>query len=371
MELSAHYLRTPFTIISGGAELLSAIPARAELGNKLSTPVKRLGTVIEDILDEIKQNKSIQTMAATVSSDDARRGALGSPLFWLPMVIVGTTVLTADALFHIYKQLSTSTITYLEQLLAYLLAGLLLYGSIRSYLSYRRHRAATQQLMEEQSNLDEARNRFIDRVSQQLRSEVNAIEQPVLAEHSPEGTEHVLKGLTDFKIMVDNFALLMAIKSTANPAVRSAVGLKAVVSQAASELGDNVAKKKLSLEDAQSDATASTDEILLSHVVGTVLDNAVKYAPENSQIRSDIERQGSQALLTIHNDGPGIPEDKMAHLFQPFSRAEGNALDFSQQGMGFSLYLDKIIMDYLDGSISASSEHDKGMTISINIPASA
>jgi two-component system sensor histidine kinase EvgS len=55
-------------------------------------------------------------------------------------------------------------------------------------------------------------------------------------------------------------------------------------------------------------------------------------------------------------------------LFQPFSKAEGAEV-FTHEGMGFSLYLDKLIMLYLGGDIQIQSEQGRGTQVTISLAA--
>ena len=57
-------------------------------------------------------------------------------------------------------------------------------------------------------------------------------------------------------------------------------------------------------------------------------------------------------------------------LFQPFSKIEGFE-NFDHEGMGFSLYLDKLIMEYLGGSINLQSEENQGTTVDLKLPITA
>jgi signal transduction histidine kinase len=72
----------------------------------------------------------------------------------------------------------------------------------------------------------------------------------------------------------------------------------------------------------------------------------------------------------VADNGQGIPTDKLNSLFQPFSKAEGAEV-FTHEGMGFSLYLNKLIMMYLGGTIGIESAEGKGTQVTLSFAATA
>ena len=68
--------------------------------------------------------------------------------------------------------------------------------------------------------------------------------------------------------------------------------------------------------------------------------------------------------VSVSDHGIGIPEEKMSQLFKPFSRGT-SAMEFNYEGLGFSLFLDKIIMDYVGGHIAAESTANQQTTFTV------
>jgi signal transduction histidine kinase len=113
----------------------------------------------------------------------------------------------------------------------------------------------------------------------------------------------------------------------------------------------------------------SQDPLLLSFVIDSLLNNAIKYSPANGEVTIAGRRRGNQFEISVKDNGPGVPEPKQAELFQAFSRSEQAGQDFSVQGAGLSLYLDKLIVDYLGGSISLESQAGQGTKVTFTLPA--
>ena len=72
----------------------------------------------------------------------------------------------------------------------------------------------------------------------------------------------------------------------------------------------------------------------MERLTGILLDNAVKYAPQGTDIRLTLTHQDRTACLTVENGGDPIPPEVAAHLFDRFYRA-----DSSRTGTGFGLGL--------------------------------
>jgi signal transduction histidine kinase len=70
--------------------------------------------------------------------------------------------------------------------------------------------------------------------------------------------------------------------------------------------------------------------------------------------------------LAVHDQGPGVSKEQLAHMFEPFTKADGfDALKIDHEGLGIDLYLNKLIMEHLGGEINANSILGKGTTISL------
>jgi signal transduction histidine kinase len=103
---------------------------------------------------------------------------------------------------------------------------------------------------------------------------------------------------------------------------------------------------------------------LFSFVIDSLIDNAIKFTDVGGTISIEAKPSKQQISVNIVDTGVGIPSEKQSQLFKPFSRTE-SAVDFNYEGLGFSLFLDKIIMDYLGGDISVASQQRAGSTFTI------
>jgi signal transduction histidine kinase len=100
---------------------------------------------------------------------------------------------------------------------------------------------------------------------------------------------------------------------------------------------------------------------LLTLVVQSLLDNAVSYSQAKDKVTVTAGSDEVSDHIEITDHGSGIEPSKLSQLFQPFFKAEG-AEEFNHEGMGFSLYLDKLIMLYLGGDIAIESKPNEVTT---------
>ncbi len=92
----------------------------------------------------------------------------------------------------------------------------------------------------------------------------------------------------------------------------------------------------------------------LTQLVGILLDNGIKYAPEGSFVRLTLRQQERQAMLMVENGGEPIPPERLPHLFERFYRADPSRSDHGSFGLGLSI-AQAIAHDH-GGTIRAESD---------------
>jgi signal transduction histidine kinase len=107
------------------------------------------------------------------------------------------------------------------------------------------------------------------------------------------------------------------------------------------------------------------DPKLLSHVLINLLSNAIKYSNENQDIVLNITTSAKQVILTIVDEGIGIPEEEQKKLFSRFFRAD-NANNI--QGTGLGLHIVKQYVELMGGTVSFMSKVDKETSFRVKLP---
>lgn len=123
-----------------------------------------------------------------------------------------------------------------------------------------------------------------------------------------------------------------------------------------------------SAESGKAAVTGSADR--LTRAVLNLLDNAIKYSPAGGRVDVSLgvtPAPASEVVLTVRDQGPGIPAEQIIHIFERFYRADkSRARVKSSAGLGLSIA--KFIVDQHKGRIWVDSQPGKGSTFSIALP---
>ena len=108
------------------------------------------------------------------------------------------------------------------------------------------------------------------------------------------------------------------------------------------------------------------DEHLIEQVVVNLVNNAIKYAPDSLEIRLVISEKTNAVKIEVIDAGPGIPAEKVPHLFDRYYRADHSGKQYS--GLGLGLYICAEIIQRHGGTIGVDSEIGKGTKFWFEIP---
>ena len=109
------------------------------------------------------------------------------------------------------------------------------------------------------------------------------------------------------------------------------------------------------------------DTVRLERVLGNLLSNAVKYSPEGGIITVKVMKEGDQwAVLSVEDQGVGIPADDLPHIFDRFHRAANIAGQIKGSGLGLAS-AHQIIKQH-GGTITVTSQQGKGATFIVRLP---
>jgi len=118
--------------------------------------------------------------------------------------------------------------------------------------------------------------------------------------------------------------------------------------------------------DGDRELEAYGDADRIEQVVHNFVNNAIKYAPESKEIHIRIEKESEMAKVSVSDTGPGIPPEKVPHLFDRYYRADSHGVQFS--GLGLGLYISSEIIKRHDGQIGVDTEIGRGSTFWFTIP---
>lgn len=114
------------------------------------------------------------------------------------------------------------------------------------------------------------------------------------------------------------------------------------------------------------DLEVVADEQRIDQVVVNFVNNAVKYAPNSREIFLVVEKQEDMVKVSVKDSGPGIPQEKIPHLFDRYFRADESGVQTS--GLGLGLYISADIIARHNGRIGVDSEEGRGSTFWFMLP---
>ncbi|REE81616.1 hypothetical protein BX611_1151 [Lutibacter oceani] len=123
--------------------------------------------------------------------------------------------------------------------------------------------------------------------------------------------------------------------------------------------------QKIIIPENSDDFILKQDEKILELILSNLIYNAVKYSPENITIELQIIKNGESIIFKIIDEGIGIPINDQKFIFNRYFRAE-NVLN--TQGTGIGLNIVQAHLENLGGSISFTSEENKGSVFTVKLP---
>ncbi|HEX6287922.1 MAG TPA: PAS domain S-box protein [Herpetosiphonaceae bacterium] len=113
--------------------------------------------------------------------------------------------------------------------------------------------------------------------------------------------------------------------------------------------------------------TVEGDAARLARALHNLAQNAIKYSPRGGIVTVRVVRQGDDALISVSDQGIGVPDAAQPQLFQRFYRAS-NAVQQNIGGMGIGLYLVKEIVTHHGGQVEVRSREGFGSTFTMRLP---
>jgi len=114
-------------------------------------------------------------------------------------------------------------------------------------------------------------------------------------------------------------------------------------------------------------APVRADALRLQQVLWNLLANAIQFTPEHGRVVVRVEREAERYLVSVEDDGIGIPESELPHVFERFRQVDGSATRV-HAGMGIGLALARLLVELHGGSIWASSVVGQGSRFTFSLP---
>jgi two-component system heavy metal sensor histidine kinase CusS len=167
--------------------------------------------------------------------------------------------------------------------------------------------------------------------------------------------------------IVDNLLFVARVDAASEPIARKRFDARAAVEKIAA-FYQTVADDHHVTVRCSGDGQIYTDPDLFERAVGNLLDNALRFTPENGTIQIVLSERNADFEVAVSDTGRGIDPEHLPRVFDRFYRAESSR---GSDGAGLGLALVKSIVDLHGGSATIESNVGRGTTVKLIFPASA
>jgi two-component system OmpR family sensor kinase len=191
----------------------------------------------------------------------------------------------------------------------------------------------------------QGQRRFTADASHELRGPLNVlrgeIEVALKRERSPGEYRETLQRCREEVLQLSRLAadLLMLARSDAGLPLeqRVEVDLYAVAGRVSERYRSLASERNVRLQVDGTSAEVSGDPSLLERMVANLVDNAVKYSPAGTAVQVELRHDGHSVVLTVRDEGPGIPAEQVPNLFTRFFRGDPARPRAEGSGLGLSI----------------------------------
>ncbi|MCD4667880.1 MAG: response regulator, partial [Sulfurimonas sp.] len=113
--------------------------------------------------------------------------------------------------------------------------------------------------------------------------------------------------------------------------------------------------------------TISIDAVRVKQIFSNILSNAIKFTPEDGEIKVKVTSQGNKLKISIQDNGIGIAEKNIDKIFSAFEQADGSTTR-KYGGTGLGLSISNKLANLMNGNLSVISKEGKGSTFTLEIP---
>jgi signal transduction histidine kinase len=119
---------------------------------------------------------------------------------------------------------------------------------------------------------------------------------------------------------------------------------------------------------ANGDLRGEWDSDRLAQVVSNLVANALQHGDADKPITVNLQDAGKEVAVSVHNEGPPIPEGALNRIFEPLTRYASGSSERTARGLGLGLYIVKQLVIAHGGTVGATSTRSHGTTFSVRLP---
>lgn len=248
-------------------------------------------------------------------------------------------------------------------------------GQIGLVVSNARLLAAQRAMVARLQELDTMKSDFVAVTSHELRTPLTAVQGFIRTLRRPDvrlspGEMEEFLAIVDRQVerlsrLVEELLLTARIDAGTIDLQMDSVEVSEVLEETLSELGDGRTRVQLAIDPTL--PRVVTDAQRLGQIARNLIENALKFSPDDRPVRVTVVRNGSSLQLDVADKGSGIADDEVAQIFDRFHQV-GGSLRRRGQGLGLGLYIVRNLVDALNGTVAVRSTPGEGSVFSVSLP---
>jgi two-component system sensor histidine kinase BaeS len=225
--------------------------------------------------------------------------------------------------------------------------------------------------LEEQEKL---RKRLMSDIAHELRNPITVVKSHLEAfedgvwNPTPERLRLTRAEVDRLSLLISEVEKLTTIENAGNNLAISVTNLSELFEKTALTFDPLFANKSVKLEkDIQDGIEAAIDPAKIRQVTENLVSNALRYTDSGGTVTLALKRVGSNAVMTVKDNGIGISKEDLPNIFERFYRTDKSRARESG-GIGIGLAIVKAIVEAHDGTIEVESKEGRGSTFTVTLP---
>ncbi len=352
MRLVLHHLNTPLATSKSSIELLEkAQPPEPTAISTLKPTVLDLATTIDYAAMEVINDSDNSLF---LSLNDVKKVGLKDFITkWYFILPISLAIVSGMFVNWVLLQtgIETKSAYFIYQIVIAIMVVFIFANALRLNRLTHKRRTVIVSIQKATVELEDKRLRIIRSLGTSLQSITLAMQTGAQQITNQQVRSLLTSSLTMLGRLSERMQLLFSATSPA-----STVSISALVTGVIANNQSVIEVKKLNVS---SDIKVGPKSVIhateFSFILNSLLENAVDFSKEGGNIDISVIENSHKITVKITDNGVGIKPENIQLLFKPFSTGE-DVLTYNHDGLGLSLFIDKQLLDKINGTISINSE---------------
>ncbi len=330
---------------------------------------------VEELARELKRGGAalLITEEALAAGEAPLLAMIDEQPTWSDLPVLLLTTQGADSALVAHALTTLGNVTLLERPVRVTALA----SAVRSALRARARQYQTRAYLQEREQSDERKNQFLAMLAHELRNPLAPIRNSLqLLRRTP--LRNDIGSISDImERQVNHMVRLVDDLMDVSRITRGKIELRKEPVELSTIIAAAVETSRPLIDSARHQLTVSVpseqlcldvDAVRMAQVFANLLNNAAKYTDAGGHIRIEGRREGGSAIVTVSDDGVGIPAHALPRVFDMFSQVDARDAR-SKSGLGIGLTLARTLVQLHGGSITAASEGEgRGSRFVVRLP---